>query len=329
MHNPIDRLQDHKLDFRHIAHINLYLSSMDLFLPINAVYNSFFGPSPPTRACVACPFPLGCHVKMDVLAYQQEPFENARSALHVRGLSYWAPANIGPYSQAVRVGQRLFVAGQIGLIPATLSLPSPPSFAMEAALSSQHERRIVRAVQEGTGGGFDARMESCICWVSGPPPSFQAKVQAVRAAWKVWMANSPNSKNAEVPLLIVQVPNLPKGAQIEWQMTWHAESSSSELDDDDIEFEPHSQRSAWSNTTESYRAHSWCSKSATVSITTLSGQKVDGSTSCQQANGAAFAIRAFHRESISADAGKLDLSQYGVGISVLMILIVCLWLICS
>jgi hypothetical protein len=26
-----------------------------------------------------------------------------RQALHVQGLSYWAPANIGPYSQAVSV----------------------------------------------------------------------------------------------------------------------------------------------------------------------------------------------------------------------------------
>lgn len=56
-------------------------------------------------------------------------------ALHVQSRSFWAPANIGPYSQAISVPSRkgsndrsVYIAGQIPLIPATMLLPlSQPS----------------------------------------------------------------------------------------------------------------------------------------------------------------------------------------------------------
>lgn len=40
---------------------------------------------------------------MDLVAIKS--IENVkRETMHVQGLSYWAPANIGPYSQSVVVG---------------------------------------------------------------------------------------------------------------------------------------------------------------------------------------------------------------------------------
>lgn len=123
---------------------------MDLFPSLNAVYTTFFGTSPPTRACVAVNLPSFTRVKLDCLAYSEiDPAQ--RSALHVRGLSYWAPANIGPYSQAVLIDEHLFVSGQIGLVPATLSLPSPQDLATETALVFQHTERVVDAVRRLTG----------------------------------------------------------------------------------------------------------------------------------------------------------------------------------
>ena len=35
---------------------------------------------------------------------EEEESFHQREALHVQSLSHWAPANIGPYSQALRVG---------------------------------------------------------------------------------------------------------------------------------------------------------------------------------------------------------------------------------
>jgi diphthine-ammonia ligase len=45
----------------------------------------------------------------------------------------------------------VFVSGQIGLLPASLTLPSPPSFALETALAFQHTDRVIRAAN--TAGG--------------------------------------------------------------------------------------------------------------------------------------------------------------------------------
>jgi diphthine-ammonia ligase len=75
---------------------------MDLFPRMNAVYATFFGISPPARACVAVNLPSPIRCKLDCTAYAERAPEERR-ALHVQGLSYWAPANIGPYSQAIMV----------------------------------------------------------------------------------------------------------------------------------------------------------------------------------------------------------------------------------
>ncbi len=81
---------------------------MDLFARINGVYATFFGTSPPARACVAVDLPHPRRVKIDCIAFADESLAD-RQALHVQSLSYWAPANIGPYSQAIVV--RVFLAG--------------------------------------------------------------------------------------------------------------------------------------------------------------------------------------------------------------------------
>ena len=75
---------------------------MDLFLRVNAVYGTFFGVSPPARACVGVDLPPGVRVKLECIAFAEHKIGD-RQALHVQGLSYWAPANIGPYSQAITV----------------------------------------------------------------------------------------------------------------------------------------------------------------------------------------------------------------------------------
>jgi diphthine-ammonia ligase len=97
---------------------------MYLFPLANAAYISYFGISPPSRATVAVPLPEDVGVRIEVVGYDDTPVgvqpasgasrieaEGAaerrrvggRSALHVQSLSYWAPANIGPYSQAITV----------------------------------------------------------------------------------------------------------------------------------------------------------------------------------------------------------------------------------
>ncbi|TFY59943.1 hypothetical protein EVJ58_g5455 [Rhodofomes roseus] len=223
-----DHLATHSLSLSNCANINIFISSMDLFARVNAIYTTFFGSSPPARACVAVDLPAPIRVKLDAIAFvEQSPSE--RQAMHVQGLSYWAPANIGPYSQAIVVrqsyyiwlryaltltviqaGERIFISGQIGLIPSSLSLPSPPSLALETALSFQHVQRVTNALQNNTGGGWDAHHQGVLYWLANA-----SDVQRVRAASKIY------PPDAVTPLLYLVVPTLPKGALVERQVILH------------------------------------------------------------------------------------------------------------
>lgn len=91
---------------------------MALFPRINAVYATYFGTSPPTRACVAVPGPQEAgawRVKLEGVARISKEAatpdsDSERKALHIQSMSYWAPANIGPYSQSVNVSFRVRIS---------------------------------------------------------------------------------------------------------------------------------------------------------------------------------------------------------------------------
>lgn len=191
----------------HSTHITLLLSSMSLFLPANEKYKTYFGTSPPSRATVAVPLSSG-RVRVEVIGFDDTPLPASsdegggrrgqvgnRSALHVQGQSYWAPANIGPYSQAVLVASRLHIAGQIPLIPASLTLPLAPAYPKspyphQATLALQHVGRIVRALKSrnATGGGWEGWVEGGVGWwaKSGDGKKSGGGVGVVRDAWRIW-----------------------------------------------------------------------------------------------------------------------------------------------
>ena len=168
--------------------MNVFISSMEDFASINAVYATYFGVSPPARACVAVDLPHPLRVMLDCVVYAEQKAHD-RKALHVQGLSYWAPANIGPYSQAIvvrnkaclegrrravdsltqiQVDERIFVSGQIGLVPSSLSIPSPQNLATEISLVSQHSDRIVKALSSSSsgGGGWEGHAQMVLYWVT-------------------------------------------------------------------------------------------------------------------------------------------------------------------
>lgn len=68
-----------------------------------------------------------------------------RHTVHVQSRSHWAPANIGPYSQAVRVGDIIKLAGQIGLIPGNLEMVSG-GIKAQCRLTLRHIGRLLKAV---------------------------------------------------------------------------------------------------------------------------------------------------------------------------------------
>ena len=63
-----------------------------------------------SRVCVAASLPDGVLVRVEAVVWRYEGGEDGegveekrRSSLHVQSHSEWAPANIGPYSQAYTV----------------------------------------------------------------------------------------------------------------------------------------------------------------------------------------------------------------------------------
>ncbi|GAA5821636.1 hypothetical protein JCM10212_000020 [Sporobolomyces blumeae] len=225
-----------------VTHLTLLLSesSMSLFPRLNKVYSTYFGTSPPTRACVAVRFPPGdpARIKMEAVATVRTDDvargEADRTALHVQSLSYWGAANIGPYSQAVTTKNRCYIAGQIPLIPASLTLPSPPSFPLEVALSLQHVGRIVRAASEQRWRGW---MEAGIGWIAETDSraKWNKSVEAARAGWDSFnsIIDEDGHHKSTPPVLFVSAAQLPRSASVEWQVTWQTAQVPWTPDDDD------------------------------------------------------------------------------------------------
>lgn len=152
-----------KISTSNIVSSTLLLRDISNFAFVNSQYSALFRtgePNPPARVTLACGLPDGVEVSMSVVL-DLGP-RSARRGLHVQSRSYWAPANIGPYSQAICVPIRrgedvglnvhdaalletVHMAGQIPLDPHTMQIPvvhSPSDYVNAAVLGLQHLWRI-------------------------------------------------------------------------------------------------------------------------------------------------------------------------------------------
>ncbi|KAK5137605.1 hypothetical protein LTR08_007900 [Meristemomyces frigidus] len=191
-----------------IAYTTIILRSMADFAAINPVYGGYFTwPIPPARVTIACAeaLPDGCDVMLGVTS-QLLPTSantNQRHGLHVQSRSYWAPANIGPYSQAVAVpmyydedlesGDIVYVAGQIPLVPASMELVEGDAgqagevFANQTVLALQHLIRIGEAMKV-------RRWVAAIAFIADTGlDNASAHAHDVRQAWQSFHANPPEA----------------------------------------------------------------------------------------------------------------------------------------
>jgi 2-iminobutanoate/2-iminopropanoate deaminase len=109
-----------------------------------------------------------------------------------------APAAVGPYSQAVRVGSTVYCAGQIPLDPKTGQIVSDDI--------SEQTRRVlhnVSAVLKAEGLTFDNIAKTTIFLTD------LADFQTVNEIYGSYFKQAPPARST------VQVPALPKGARIE------------------------------------------------------------------------------------------------------------------
>ena len=188
------RLSEAGLDFSDIAYTSIILRNMADFASVNAAYGKCFQhPSPPARITLSCAGVLPQDALVTISATSVAPTSSkARKGLHVQSRSYWAPANIGPYSQAITVSaatsgnecELVYVAGQIPLEPASMELYSPhghdtaETFVQQGVLSLQHLYRIGAAVSV-------RRWSSVIAFITAPSAEDAAsRANIARRMWQ-------------------------------------------------------------------------------------------------------------------------------------------------
>jgi diphthine-ammonia ligase len=201
----VDSLAQDNLDTSNILHTILILRSMSDFAAVNAIYGPFFTtPNPPSRVTVACGerLPAGVDVMLSAFANKTDQ-EGNRKGLHVQSRSYWAPANIGPYSQAISTplkathdapsdAEEVFIAGQIPLVPATMEIYNEHGFKGQTLLALQHLTRIGRTMKVGRWVAGIAFISSC------DPNDASDRVHIAQAAWSAMhIANSTPEENNE------------------------------------------------------------------------------------------------------------------------------------
>jgi diphthine-ammonia ligase len=259
-----------------INHCTLLLRNMSDFAILNSIYGQYFSTvNPPARVTIAAgdAMPTGTDVMLSIILDKNEQNPHARAVrqgLHIQGRSYWAPANIGPYSQAISVplpaslntkegdqrGEVVYIAGQIPLVPAPMTVYQSHGFRGQALLSLQHLWRIGRTkgVRWWTAGvGFIpasiARPEECVrvaqdCWTRLHITSTQDEDENENEDEHVDPWDRLNSANGMVfnddtyrapipdlevlrtgedtptpPCFVVQVKSLPRDVDIEWSAT--------------------------------------------------------------------------------------------------------------
>ena len=200
----LSRLHDYGQSPSDILFTTILLRYTDDFASVNTEYAKLFTtkPNPPARVTVACgnTLPDDVAVMVSVIVDTPGPHEH-RQGLHVQSRSYWAPANIGPYSQAITQplnhntnASLVYIAGQIPLVPASMDVVQQPSseqdldsnpldlFHTQALLSLQHLWRIGRATN--------------VTWWSGAV-AFIASSEHLQSkaivAWKAWEAMHQHS----------------------------------------------------------------------------------------------------------------------------------------
>ncbi|KAJ3095985.1 ATP binding domain 4 [Physocladia obscura] len=232
-------LQRHDMAWPDVIMMHLLVASMDDFSAVNAVYGSYFGSNPPTRVTVEVEYHRSdsASIQIDCLAFKnggtsrpgiESSVTVKKSVMHVQGISYWAPSNIGPYSQTVKLNDHLFVAGQIGLIPNTMTLPqlasSPTDLGQLFAecLVCFNNIEAIACVQ---GCEFPNDLGVLVCFVRS--------AAYLKAAQNFCSAKI--LKFESIPSLFLAVPKLPRACAVEFQTMFQSPNDLPDLNDDDDE----------------------------------------------------------------------------------------------
>ncbi|KAL0878590.1 hypothetical protein ABMA27_003673 [Loxostege sticticalis] len=219
MKKLISLLDSESMQLTDVTSVNIYMRDMDEYGVLNDVYaRHFAAPNPPTRVCVQCPLPADVGLILDAVAHKPVPVREEsdssgskeRITMHVQGISHWAPANIGPYSQAVKLGEVISTCGQIALVPGTMKLVEGGA-RRQCALALRHLTRVIRAVHPRA---HIRSVVQSVCYVSG--------------GWGRAVGEARRQLERRTAGAIVQcavVSALPRAAALEWHAWAHTDNN--------------------------------------------------------------------------------------------------------
>lgn len=213
---------------------SLILQDISNFAKINRIYNKWFetnkwGPLPPSRACVGSNMlSLQNMVQLSVIidttpqtivnhSNGDVKINKNKDGLHVQGRSYWAPCNIGPYSQATWLhndyeNKVARISGQIALIPKSMDLVSNDDPWTQSVLALKHFDTLKQTI--------DTKNQLYMtCFVSSGD-----MVDIVSKTWSLYCSEMSyesslwmdKEDDAVESLIIVQISQLPRNALCEW-----------------------------------------------------------------------------------------------------------------
>ncbi|XP_052750359.1 uncharacterized protein LOC113514122 [Galleria mellonella] len=216
MKKLINLLDSEGLTVKDVCSVNIYMRDMEEYATLNEIYaDNFRFPNPPTRVCVQCPLPSDVGLILDAVAHRAVPNNHEtdtnskeRVTMHVQGISHWAPANIGPYSQAIKVGEVIGTCGQIALVPGSMQLAGGGA-RRQCALALRHLTRVLRAAHPRAH--MRAVVQS-VCYTTGARCVGEARRQLER-----------RTAGAIVQYAVVQA--LPRHAQLEWHAWAHTDNN--------------------------------------------------------------------------------------------------------
>ncbi|XP_075359165.1 diphthine--ammonia ligase isoform X3 [Mycteria americana] len=211
------------LKLKDIILVHLYMKSMKDFNVINSVYVTEFDLCPPARVCVETLLPDGVLFCIDCLAHKydiamDDVLHDEKLVMHVQSISHWAPASIGPYSQSIKVGDVLYCAGQIALVPCTMQLVSGGIWT-EAIVSLRHVERVLQAMSQKSALHH---VITASCYVTD-----SKHIPIARSIWQKKLRECKKVEDSETYhdvtavcglLAVVVISHLPRDAAIEWHV---------------------------------------------------------------------------------------------------------------
>lgn len=204
-HQLSSYLNHYQLSTKNIQHITLLLKDMSKFSQINLIYSQFFEEFnlPPSRICIQTTLPNNYKIQLSCILNKSNGYQP--EGIHIRSRSYWAPQNIGPYSQSKVDVQKNYklasLSGQIPLVPWNLQLLDDNS-QVKSILSLQHLHKVKQLINV-------KKLASVICFITS-----DSLVNLVQDIWQSYCDKV--LENWYSRLTVVKVESLPKNADVEW-----------------------------------------------------------------------------------------------------------------